>query len=103
MCLEALTASLKEQASSAAFAVLIFAMGAVAANGAVPASRPRPTPAPRPTPPLTADIGTSYTNSKVPYSIDRNAILAALGYGSYPPQSPSGVAYGDFNGDGIPD
>ena len=44
---------------SAAFAVLIFAMGAVTADGAVKGSRPRPTPAPRPTPPLTADIGSS--------------------------------------------
>src|SRR6266568_4506795 len=94
---------------SAVFAVLILAVGAVSANGAgkngegLTTPRPRPTPAPRPTPPLTADIGTSYTNSKVPYSIDRNAILTALGYGSYPPQSPSGVAYGPFNGDGIPD
>jgi len=88
---------------SAAFAVFMFVIGAVTANGGAPTSRPRPTPVPRPTPPLTADVGSSYSNSKVPYSIDRNAILTALGYGSYPPQSPSGVAYGDFNGDGIPD
>jgi hypothetical protein len=88
----------------AAFAILIFAIGAVTANsGPLPTPRSRPTPAPRPTPPLTADVGTSYSNSKVPYSIDRDAILSALGYGGYPPQSPSGVAYGDFNRDGIPD
>jgi len=87
---------------SAAFAVLIFAMGAVAANGGpLSTPRPRPTPAPRPTPPLTADIGTSYTNSKVPYSLDIEAILDALGYG--PGWDPAPVAYGDFNGDGIPD
>jgi hypothetical protein len=87
-----------------ASAILILAVDAVTANsGPLPTPRPRPTPYPRPTPPLTADIGSSYSNSKVPYSIDRNAILMALGYGSWPPQSPSGVAYGDFNGDGIPD
>jgi hypothetical protein len=66
-----------------------------------PTSRPRPTPAPRPTPPLRADIGSSYSNSKVPYSLDIGAILDALGYG--PGWHPAGVAYGDFNGDGIPD
>jgi len=85
---------------SVAFAVLILAMGAVAANGGVKDSRPRPTPAPRPTPPLTADMGSSYSNSKVPYEIDNAAILAALGY---PGQDPAAVGYGDFNGDGIPD
>jgi hypothetical protein len=88
---------------SGTFAVLIFAMGAVTANGAVPTSRPRPTPAPRPTPPappLTADIGSSYSNSKVPYSLYGPAILTALGY---PVQDPAAVAYGDFNRDGIPD
>jgi FG-GAP-like repeat len=88
----------------AAFAVLILAVGAVSANsGPLSTPRPRPTPAPRPTPPLRADIGSSYSNSKVPYAINRSAILTALGYGAYPPQSPSGVAYGDFNRDGIPD
>jgi hypothetical protein len=91
---------------SAAFAVLIFAIGAVTANGAgknaegLTTPRPRPTPAPRPTPPLTADIGSSYSNSKIPYSLDHPAIFAAIGY---PPEDPAGVAYGDFNGDGIPD
>ncbi len=90
----------------AAFAVLIFAMGAVAANGAgkngegLTTPRPRPTPAPRPTPPLTADVGTSYSNSKVPYPINIEAVLTTLGY---PPNDPAPVAYGDFNGDGIPD
>src|SRR5438046_4528310 len=85
---------------SAVFAVLIFAMGAVAANGALPTPSPRPTPVPRPTPPLTADIGSSYSNSKVPYSLDPTAILNAIGlccshniFGGY----------ADFNGDGIPD
>jgi hypothetical protein len=88
----------------AAFAVLILAVGAVSANsGPLSTPRPRPTPAPRPTPPLRADVGSSYSNSKVPYAINRSAILTALGYGAYPPQSPSGVAYGDFNRDGIPD
>src|SRR5205809_3140326 len=85
---------------SAAFAVLIFAMGAGAANGAVKGSRPRPTPAPRPTPPLRADVGSSYSNSKVPYSLDIGAILTTLGW---PPNHPAPVAYGDFNRDGIPD
>jgi hypothetical protein len=64
----------------------------------VPTSRPRPTPAPRPTPPLTADVGSSYSNSKVPYALDYFAILAAIGG-----QPSDGVGYGDFNGDGIPD
>jgi FG-GAP-like repeat len=85
---------------SAALTVLIFAMGAGAANGGVPTSRPRPTPAPRPTPPLTADVGSSYSNSKVTYSLDIGAILTTLGY---PPNDPAPVAYGDFNRDGIPD
>src|SRR4029453_13229876 len=85
---------------SAAFAVLIFAVGAVTANGAVKGSRPRPTPAPRPTPPLRADIGSSYSNSKVPYSLDYFAILWAIGF---PGLYPDSVGYGDFNGDGIPD
>jgi hypothetical protein len=84
----------------AAFAFLILAIGAVTANGAVKGSRPRPTPAPRPTPPLTADIGSSYSNSKVPYEIDRNAILTMIGHPS--PYLPE-VGYGDFNRDGIPD
>jgi hypothetical protein len=85
----------------AVFAVLILAIAAVTANsGPLPTPRPRPTPAPRPTPPLTADVGSSYSNSKVPYSIDIGAILTALGY---PPNDPAPVAYGDFNGDGIPD
>src|ERR1043166_2148599 len=86
----------------AAFSVLILAMGAGAANGGpLPTPRPRPTPAPRPTPPLTADISSSYNNSKVPYSVDGGAILTAFGN----PQNyqPAGIAYGDFNGDGIPD
>ncbi len=91
---------------SAAFAVLILAMGAVTANDAgknaegLTTPRPRPTPAPRPTPPLTADIGSSYSNSKGPYSLDIGAILTTLGY---PPNDPAPVAYGDFNRDGIPD
>jgi FG-GAP-like repeat len=102
---------------SAAFAVLILVLGAVAANGTgenskgsihsgmvAPTSRPsptpRPTPGPRPTPPLTADIGSSYSNSKVPYAIDGQAILTAIGY---PGQDPDAVGYGDFNRDGIPD
>jgi FG-GAP-like repeat len=84
-----------------ASAILILAVDAVTANsGPLPTPRPRPTPAPRPTPPLTADIGSSYSNSKVPYSLDHPAIFAAIGY---PPEDPAGVAYGDFNGDGIPD
>jgi hypothetical protein len=75
----------------AVFAVLILAIGALSANGAgkngegLATPRPRPTPAPRPTPPLTADVGSSYSNSKVPYAINRNAILSALGLGGYPP------------------
>src|SRR5882672_12606272 len=90
---------------SAAFAVLIFAIGAVATSGAckngegLATPRPRPTPAPRPTPPLRADIGSSYSNSKVPYSIDAEAIATAIGH-------PEGGLYGgyaDLNGDGIPD
>jgi FG-GAP-like repeat len=86
----------------AAFAVLILAIGAVTANSQpLTTLRPRPTPAPRPTPPLTADVGSSYSNSKVPYSLDIEAILDALGYG--PGWDPAPVAYGDFNGDGIPD
>jgi hypothetical protein len=86
---------------SAALAVLILAIGAVTANSQpLTTPRPRPTPAPRPTPPLTADIGTSYTNSKVPYAIDGQQILEDLGY---PFEDPAGVAYGDFNRDGIPD
>src|SRR5262245_48790492 len=86
---------------SAAFTVLILAIGAVTANSQpLTTPRPRPTPAPRPTPPLRADIGSSYSNSKVPYSIDIEAILDALGYG--PGWDPAPVAYGDFNGDGIP-
>jgi hypothetical protein len=84
----------------AAFAVLILAMGAVTVNGGVPTPPPRPTPAPRPTPRLTADIGSSYSNSKVPYSIDRHAILTAIGY---PSAYAIAVGYGDFNTDGIPD
>src|SRR4030095_3507369 len=101
----------------AAFAVLIIAIGAITANGtgengkgstyrgmvAPRTSRPRPTPAPRPTPPippLTADIGSSYSNSKVPYSLDYFAILWAIGF---PGLYPDSVGYGDFNGDGIPD
>src|SRR5262249_33255620 len=92
----------------AAFAILIFAMGAVTANsGPLTAPRPRPTPAPRPTPgplptlpPTFADIGSSYSNSKVPYAIDGQQILEDLGY---PFADPGGVAYGDFNRDGIPD
>src|SRR5438552_1203166 len=85
---------------SAAFAVLIFAMGAVTANGAVPTPRPRPTPAPRPTPPLRADIGSSYSSYKVPYSMDGEAIMEAIGH----PMTVDPVgAYGDFNRDGIPD
>ena len=84
----------------AAFAVLIFAMGGVTANGAAKGSRPHPTPAPRPTPLLTADIDSSYTNSKVPYTIDGQQILEDLGY---PFDDPRGVGYGDFNRDGIPD
>src|SRR4030095_1643455 len=85
---------------------VIVVIGAVATNGAsksgegLATPRPRPTHAPRPTPPLTADIGSSYSNSKVPYSLDGPAILTALGY---PGQDPAGIAYGDFNGDGIPD
>jgi hypothetical protein len=66
----------------------------------VPTPRPRPTPVPRPPPPLTADIGSSYSNSKVLYSLDYFAILAAIGY---PGLYPDSVGYGDFNGDGIPD
>ena len=86
---------------SAAFAVLIFAMSAVTANGGpLPTPRPRPTPAPRPTPPLTADIGSSYTNSKVPYSIDPTAILTAIGHN---PSRGIFGGYSDLNGDGIPD
>ena len=85
----------------AAFAILILAIGAVTANGGPLATpRPRPTPAPRPTPPLTADVGSSYSYSKVPYSLDIGAILTTLGY---PPNDPAPVAYGDFNRDGIPD
>jgi hypothetical protein len=49
---------------------------------------------------MTADVGSSYSTSKVPYSIDLGAILTTLGY---PPNDPAPVAYGDFNGDGIPD
>jgi len=48
--------------------------------------------------PSLADIGSSYSNSKVPYSINRPAILTAIG-GAY--STP--IGYGDFNGDGIPD
>jgi hypothetical protein len=66
----------------------------------VPTPRPSATPAPRPTPPLTADVGSSYSNSKVPYAIDGQAILTAIGY---PGQDPDAVGYGDFNDDGIPD
>jgi hypothetical protein len=86
-----------------AFAVLILAMGAGTANGTVKGSRPRPTPAPRPTPPvppLTADIGSSYSNSKVPYVIDRIAVLTAIGHADF---GVGAQTYGDFNGDGIPD
>src|SRR5262245_29219903 len=86
---------------SAAFAVLIFALSAVTANaGSLTTPRPRPTPAPRPTPPLTADIGSSYSHSKVPYAIEGQEILEDLGY---PFQDPAAVGYGDFNGDRIPD
>jgi FG-GAP-like repeat len=91
---------------SAAFAVLILAVGGVRANGAgkngegLPTPRPRPTPAPRPTPPLTADIGSSYSNSKVPYVIDRLAVLTAIGHADF---AVGAQTYGDFNGDGIPD
>src|SRR4030095_5668764 len=85
----------------AAFVVLTLAMGAGTANGGpLPTPRPRPTPAPRPTPPLTADVGSSYSNSKVPYSLDYFAILWAIGF---PGLYPDSVGYGDFNGDGIPD
>jgi hypothetical protein len=86
---------------SAAFAVLILAVGAVTAHGAGKGSRPRTTPAPRPTPPLTADIGSSYSNSKVPYSIDHYAILTAIGHPDVGVPNP--IGYGDFNGDGIAD
>src|SRR5882724_1064101 len=85
---------------SVAFAVLILAVGAVAANGGVKDSRPRPTPAPRPTPPLTADIGSSYSNSKVPYTLDRQAVLTAIGHCCT--ENIFG-GYADVNGDGIPD
>ena len=79
---------------------LILVIGAVTANGAVKGSRPRPTPAPRPTPPLTADVGSSYSNSKVPYSLDYLAILDAIGH-----CCSVGIwgGYADLNGDGIPD
>src|SRR5258708_37167253 len=90
---------------SAAFAVLIFAIGAVATSGAckngegLATPRPRPTPAPRPTPPLTADIGSSYTNSKVPYTLDYLAILTAIGH---PDSNPAVWAgYTTLNGYGI--
>jgi hypothetical protein len=86
--------------SAAVVTGLAFIASVRATASPTPISRPRPTPAPRPTPPLTADIGSSYTNSKVPYSIDLGAVLAALGF---PPSDPAGVAHGDFNGDGIPD
>jgi FG-GAP-like repeat len=87
--------------SYAAFAFLIVAVGAVTADGRpLPTPRPRATPAPRPTPPLIADIGSSYSNAKVPYSIDRQAILTAIGY---PSAYSTGIGYGDFNDDGIPD
>ena len=79
---------------------LILVIGAVSTNGAVKGSRPRPTPAPRPTPPLRADIGSSYSNSKVPYAVDGPAVMLALGY---PGVDTAAVGYGDFNGDGIPD
>ncbi|HZS18894.1 MAG TPA: VCBS repeat-containing protein [Candidatus Udaeobacter sp.] len=85
----------------AALAFFIVTIGAVTANGRpLPTPRPRPNPGPRPTPPLTADIGSSYSNSKVPYSIDRHAVLTAIGYAS---AYALAVGYGDFNGDGISD
>jgi FG-GAP-like repeat len=85
----------------AVFAFLIVVIGPVTANSRpLPTPRPRPTPLPRPTPKLTADIGSSYSSSKVPYSIDRHAILAAIGY---PSAYANAVGYGDFNSDGIPD
>jgi FG-GAP-like repeat len=85
---------------STASAVFILAIGAVTANGATKGSRPRPTPAPRPTPPLTADIGSSYSNSKVPYAIDGFSIMDAIGH---PVPAMPMAGYADFNGDGIPD
>jgi FG-GAP-like repeat len=86
----------------ATLTVLMLAIGAVTANSQpLSTPRPRPTPAPRPTPPLTADIGSSYSNSKVPYAVDGEAVLTAIGY---PGQgNPDAFGYGDFNGDGIPD
>jgi elongation factor P hydroxylase len=47
-----------------------------------------------------ADFGSSYSNSKVPYAIDRHAVMSAIGY---PTAYANAVAYGDFNSDGIPD
>ena len=85
----------------ATFSVAILTIGAVTANsGPLTKPRPRPTPAPRPTPPLTADIGSSYSNSKVPYTLDYPAILTAIGHCC---STNIWEGYADLNGDGIPD
>src|SRR5438874_1155635 len=85
----------------ATFSVAILTIGAVTANsGPLTKPRPRPTPAPRPTPPLTADIGSSYSNSKVPYTLDYPAILTAIGHWC---STNIWEGYADLNGDGIPD